>query len=432
MDTLDGGSTTALAVLVLGLLVYTLLSLTQGALTATQRASLKDILEEDSLRLELLHRLLEHARRTKGVIIAVRALSAVAAIMAVTALSSQGGTVSWVWLGARLFGLLALLAVPPPILFRLGQRHWRSIAPAAAPWVYLFTLAAAPVFALQRKAAHLAISQTPLGESPPYDDEEPTDEIVNALLPLDEEQPSPDPRQRRMIQAILRMEEKTAREVMVPRVDLVAFPVQEPLTHVVSTVQEKGNTRIPSRIPVYEESIDHVVGILHVRDLMPYVGQPPPRISLRELARQALFIPETKGLTALLREFQERRVHIAIVVDEHGGTSGLITLEDVLEEIVGEIVDEFETDESEIQVIDQDEAVLDGRVSLETLKELFKIDIEGEGFDTVGGFVYSRLGKIPSPGDTLVADGLSIEVITLLGRRIKKVRVIRKSEGNLS
>ena len=144
------------------------------------------------------------------------------------------------------------------------------------------------------------------------------------------------------------------------------------------------------------------------------------------LIRPALFIPEYKNLEELLNEFQNKRVHVAIVVDEYGGVSGLVTIEDLLEEIVGEIQDEFELGEPDMEpVVGVDEFMIDARVGLEQLNELLGVAIEGDGFDTVGGFVYQKLGKIPSPGDTVVYDGLRIEVVSTVGRRLKRLRVTR-------
>ena len=146
---------------------------------------------------------------------------------------------------------------------------------------------------------------------------------------------------------------------------------------------------------------------------------------MQSVTRPALFIPESKTLEELLNEFQDKRVHMAIVVDEYGGISGLVTIEDLLEEIVGEIQDEFDVGEPEIESISDDEYIVDARLGIDQLNDLMNVSVEGDGYDTLGGFVYERLGKIPSPGDTLDHDGLRIEVITTVGRRLKKLKVTR-------
>jgi putative hemolysin len=210
---------------------------------------------------------------------------------------------------------------------------------------------------------------------------------------------------------------------MTPRVDVIAAEMNDPVLDIVDLMLEHGH----SRIPIFEGQIDNVVGVLHARDLLPYVrnSQPPP---LETLLRQPLFIPESKALDQLLDEFQDRRVHIAVVVDEYGGTAGLVTIEDLLEEIVGEISDEFDTEEPEIEEVAEGEAVMDARASLDQLNQLFHVDVQGEGFDTVGGLVLTELGKIPDPGDVLEYHGLFIRVLATRGRRIKKLHVARVVE----
>ncbi|MCH8950368.1 MAG: HlyC/CorC family transporter, partial [Chloroflexi bacterium] len=180
-----------------------------------------------------------------------------------------------------------------------------------------------------------------------------------------------------------------------------------------------------SRIPLYEETIDNIVGIVHAKDILKvqFDGQRPE--SLREVARAPYFIPEGKHIDELLTELREHRVQLAIVVDEYGGTAGLVTIEDVLEEIVGEIQDEYDSEEVTIERVTDDEAIIDARVGLEELNELFSLEIEGEDFDTLGGFVYHQLGRMPAPGDELQADGLNMRVLSVMGRRIKKVRVTK-------
>jgi CBS domain containing-hemolysin-like protein len=228
-----------------------------------------------------------------------------------------------------------------------------------------------------------------------------------------------------MIRAILRLEETTAREIMVPRLDIVAAPVDTPLKRLNEMMLEGGH----SRIPLFEDTIDTIVGIIHARDLLRFLGQPQEIYDLLEIARPPLFIPDSKPLDELLVEFQERRSHLAIAVDEYGGTAGVVSIEDLLEEIVGDIADEFDVGEPEIEIINDRQAVMDARVSLEQVNHLFSTRIEGEGFDTLGGLIYSELGRIPNAGDEIHSNGLRVQVVSTLGRRIKKVRVLRNTDS---
>ena len=232
-------------------------------------------------------------------------------------------------------------------------------------------------------------------------------------------------RERRMITAVLRLEEITAREVMVPRVDLVAVEANTPVGAMSELMSEGGK----SRIPIYEETLDKVVGIVHARDLLKHLGPgtSPATMTVRDIARPAVFVPESKPLDELLREFQEQRMTIAVVVDEYGGVEGLITMEDMVEEIVGEIEDELEREEPPVLQVSEGVMVVDARLPLDEVNELFHTDLEGDGFDTLGGLLFARFGKIPTTGDELALDGLRLRVLSTTGRRIRKVRIVRNT-----
>lgn len=232
-------------------------------------------------------------------------------------------------------------------------------------------------------------------------------------------------RERRMITAVLRLEEITAREVMVPRVDLVAVEANTPVGAMSELMSEGGK----SRIPIYEETLDKVVGIVHARDLLKHLGPgtSPATMTVRDIARPAVFVPESKPLDELLREFQEQRMTIAVVVDEYGGVEGLITMEDMVEEIVGEIEDELEREEPPVLQVSEGVMVVDARLPLDEVNELFHTDLEGDGFDTLGGLLFARFGKIPTTGDELALDGLRLRVLSTTGRRIRKVRIVRST-----
>ena len=229
-----------------------------------------------------------------------------------------------------------------------------------------------------------------------------------------------------MIHAVIELGDRRVHEVMVPRIAIVALPSTTTLEQAIDTVVEEGH----SRIPVYEESVDEVVGILYAKDLLPFLKEAAgPRPSLRSLLRTPVFIPESMTIDDLLHELQRRKVHIAIVLDEYGGTAGLVTIEDLLEEIVGEIQDEYDEEEPLIERLSDDEARVDGRVAVDDLEEMFDttIDLEDEDeYDTVGGLIYHRIGGVPVPGDEVQVDGLLLTVETTDGRRVAKVLVRRR------
>ena len=210
--------------------------------------------------------------------------------------------------------------------------------------------------------------------------------------------------EEQMIHAVIELGERRVHEVMVPRIDMVAVPADIPLDDLIDTIVNAGH----SRIPVYEESIDNVIGILYAKDLLPYLKGADHPPAIRTILRTPLFVPESMTVDDLLHEFQRRKVHIAIVLDEYGGTAGLVTIEDLLEEIVGEIQDEYDVEEPMIVRLSDNEARVDGRASIDDLADAFDLkwgEEDAEEFDTVGGLVYHHIGGVPSVGDTVNVDG---------------------------
>ena len=230
--------------------------------------------------------------------------------------------------------------------------------------------------------------------------------------------------ERRMIRGIIALEDKSAREIMVPRIDMAVADIEDSIEDVATIVTERGY----SRVPVFRENIDDIVGILYAKELLRAMSNGGRERPLAEILREPFFIPESKRLDELLQEMQSRRIHMAIVVDEYGGTAGLVTIEGLLEEIVGEIEDEYDVARPAMEVISEDEVVLDAGTTTDVLKELFDYEIESEDFDTVGGFVIHQLGRLPSVGDEVEVEGLNLRVLSMSGRRIRRLRVARVHE----
>lgn len=228
--------------------------------------------------------------------------------------------------------------------------------------------------------------------------------------------------EEQMISAVMSLSDSKLHEVMVPRIDIVAIDQEATFDDAVTLVLTEGH----SRTPLYKESVDHIVGILYAKDLLRIIAAGGPRPRLRDIMRPALFVPESQSVDDLLHELQRRRVHMAIVLDEYGGTAGLVTIEDLLEEIVGEIQDEFDEEEPMKVIVRDGEAILDGRADIDQLGELVDPPLEledDEEYDTVGGFVYHRIGRVPVVGDTVAIDPFTITVVKVTGRRVGKVRV---------
>ena len=232
--------------------------------------------------------------------------------------------------------------------------------------------------------------------------------------------------EEQMINAVIELGDRRLHEVMTPRIAIVALPATTGFDEAIDAFVEQGH----SRVPVYETSVDDIVGILYAKDLLPFLKSGGERPALRSLLRTPVFVPESMTIDDLLHEFQRRKVHIAIVLDEYGGTAGLLTIEDLLEEIVGEIQDEYDVEEPLLVKLSDDEARVDGRAAVDDLLDLFDLEnvaLEDEDeYDTVGGLVYHRVGGIPTPGDEVHVDGLRLTVESTDGRRVGKVLVTRE------
>lgn len=229
--------------------------------------------------------------------------------------------------------------------------------------------------------------------------------------------------EREMIASIFEFDATLVRQIMVPRIDMVTLEIGASIDQALDTIVETGY----SRIPVYEGTIDNIVGILNAKDLLAHLrhdGDSHPQ--LQEMLRPAQFVPETNKVDELLEELQRERIQMAIVVDEYGGVAGLVTIEDAVEEIVGEIEDEYDTLEPFCEMISDNEAIFNARMDLDDVNKMMDTDLPTAESDTLGGLIYSMLGGVPKVGDEVTVDGVKITVLSLLGRRIKKVRVFKE------
>jgi magnesium and cobalt transporter len=230
----------------------------------------------------------------------------------------------------------------------------------------------------------------------------------------------------KMVKGVVSLSESNVKEIMVPRIDVVSISLATPIPEIVNIVTDCGH----SRFPVYHETIDNIVGILYAKDLLHYLIKDTVEPELEKIIRAAYFVPESKKLDSLLREFQRRRVHIAIVVDEYGGTSGIACLEDVIEEIVGEIQDEFDNETEEFLKISEDVYLCDARVNLEWLNEQLGTDLPSDDFDTLGGLVFDLFGKIPVKYEKMSFRNMDFIIQNMEGHKINTIKVVLHREGS--
>lgn len=408
---MDGDGSLEAIALVISIVLYGLLAAADGHESAgghvgaaeQGRARRKSLISNDDVR------------ATAQVILAV---TAAAATLSLAFSQSAGWGVALLWIAALLAGMILMQGVA----YGLGAR-WGGATRLSLPLLWPLALLAAPLDMVRSAiASALAGDSERRGSST-----DPADALVNGLPGLmaeGDEEEELDPHERRMIRSILKLDQTTAREIMVPRMDILAADASSTPGQVADMMHESGH----SRIPLYRDSLDDILGIVHSRDLLRNFGSDGEEVRLADIVRPALFVPDSKRVDDLLREFQEHRIQVAIVVDEYGGTAGLVTIEDLLEEIVGEIEDEFDEDEPLHEMLDERRAVMDARMPLDEVNRVLSVNLEGDGFETLGGLLYQQLGKMPSPGDELEVDGLDIRVLSTLGRRIKKVEVALRTE----
>lgn len=251
---------------------------------------------------------------------------------------------------------------------------------------------------------------------------------IQSIIDEGEEKGLIDETSGEMIQSILEFRDTVAREVMIPRTEIVAVPSDAPISDIVEQVARHGYTRMP----VYEGSVDNIIGILNVKDLIRLWSKPVGEADLRPLLRKPYYIPETKNIRLLLHELKDQRLHMAIVIDEYGGTAGLVTLEDLLEEIVGEIRDEHDAEDADFTDLPDGTTLVDGRVDIEKLEARLGITIPKGKYETLAGFILHLIRKIPLAGETVRHGDLEMVIASADERSIRKVKIRKTGETTSS
>jgi CBS domain containing-hemolysin-like protein len=251
-----------------------------------------------------------------------------------------------------------------------------------------------------------------------------TEEEIQEIMAAGEEEGLINQEENAMIRSIFQFRDTVVREIMVPRTDMACISSDATVSDILREVIACGH----SRLPVYEGTTDSIIGIFYAKDLLKYWGADESAIDLKRIMRTPYFIPEAKNLEELLHELKRKRVHIAIVIDEYGGTSGLVTFEDLLEQIVGDIQDEYDLEEEWIVKEPDGSVTVDGRLPVEELEKYLGIEIERDKFDTVGGLVFHLTGRIPSVGEEIDGGPIHLVIVDADERKIKKARIVTTPE----
>ncbi|HEY3266886.1 MAG TPA: hemolysin family protein [Armatimonadota bacterium] len=397
-------------------------SAAETALINIRRSRLQALAEEGAPAALLIQRALDHPERALASIQAVNTtLAMLGVVAAVLLLAPEFGGIdtfhgvaastACAWLVMLLFGEI----IPKTVARRRSERvAMVLIRPVMAMAYVIF-----PVVLILVRIANVLIRCVP-GLKPLERNPYITEEEIKVLVEKGEEMGDLEEDEREMVTAIFELDRRVVREVMVPRVDVVSMDAGAPLDEVLDTLIARGFTRLP----VYEGSLDNVVGVLHAKDLLRYLRHGRQGFTLRAVMRPAYFVPENKNAKTLLEEMRSRRIPIAAVVDEYGGTAGIVTLEDLVEEIVGEIRDEYDVEEDAITRLGDDVALVDGKTPIQDVNDELDIEITTEEYDSVGGFVVGLFGYPPKSGEECAWENIRFVVERAKGNRVLSVRVL--------
>lgn len=403
---------------IVALIVMCLSALVQSTIGLTSNSRLRSAAPDDGPRHRSVQSLVDPRRVLAASMLLLQVLAAIVATGQLIEFFDEQGQGRIRWLAMVIVAVVFMmlgLALPRALAHKELDRYLGGVL-RLGRWATVFLI---PLNWLVEKSADLFSSILP-GDNIEPESVGLEEELRPHRAERDDEMIGAD--EREMIDGILSLEDMTVRDIMVPRLDIVAVDRAVNPSDLIDTIVNAGH----SRIPVYQESVDHIIGVLYVKDLLPFVIGNTIRIPLLDLIRPAFVVPESKRLNELFAELRRTRIHLAIVADEYGGTAGLVTIEDILEEIVGEIQDEFDSDDWLFDQPAEDQLLADGRLPIEDVEDALHIQFEeDDDFGTLGGFVHKHLGRLPIKGDTFEAEGVRVEILAVERHRVRKLQLTR-------
>lgn len=420
IPTFDSEAWLQLLILVVALILCGIASASETALTSVSRIKLKNLVEEGDRKAAEIERLLAQPNTLLSTILIVNSVAVIVASSMATVLALRFSTSLGELISTVLISLVVLIfcEITPKTAAVQNPLRWaRALLPLVKATAWLLHPIVVVLSTITNFLVRMMGGQVKRG---PFV----TEEELRLLVTVGEEEGVLEEDETEMIHSIFEFADTTVREVMVPRIDMVTLESDATVNDAVDIAMEGGF----SRIPVFEDTIDNIVGVLYTKDMLKQLRDGHDTIPIRALVRQAYYVPETKKLDDLLREIRQRRIHMVIVIDEYGSVAGLVTIEDLVEEIVGDIRDEYDREENLYEKINQYEYIVDAKLSIDEFNELMEAELKNEDYDTLGGFLYAQLDKIPVPRDTITFEHLTFTVMDTRGRRITKVRVERQRD----
>ena len=416
------------------LLLVSLTAATEAVLAQITRQQLRHGLTEQGRASRSVESLIARPRAYGSAMTLLNTVGSVAFVLLLASLFQRQGFNGAVWFAFGI-GAVLLLLLGHSVPRGLARRSIERAANGLAGFAVLATTLTFPFLVLYDGLTRigLIIARRPRPAPPqePIDEEE----LRAVLGPEYTHGEQIEERERAMIDAILELEDRTARDIMVPRLDIIAVPEDATLVDAVAIIRREGH----SRLPVYRGSIDNIVGVLYAKDLLRFIPRDAAPIALADLARpidRNLIVPESKQVDILLREMRSRKRHLALVLDEYGGTAGILTIEDILEEIVGDINDEHDRNtDPEIQQISERELLVDARIGAGEVSDRLHLHWEkdweeDEEHATIGGLIQRELGRLPKAGEQVEIDGVQITVLAVEGHRLKRLRIEKPLPSN--
>ena len=417
---MDTDSSMQFVVLAALIFLSAIFSSAETAFLSTNKIRLRNLQEEGEKKADLVLTMLENQNKLISTLLVGNNIvnigsSALATKMATAVFGDVGVGIAT---GVMTFLVLVFGEVIPK---NLAAAHAETWAMLIAPFIRLLSFVLTPVVFFLTKLSDFVVRF-----SKKDDEEDPTitEDEFKILVNVGQEEGVFDESESEMINSIFEFDETVVKAIMVPRIDIVAVDVEDPINEALRLIVDGGH----SRIPAYEESIDNIVGILYAKDIFEYLDDDFNELKVKELIRPAYYIPETKKVSDLLNELRSKKVHMAIILDEYGGTNGLVTIEDLIEEIIGDIQDEYDVEEDLIVMHSDSQLVADARAPIGDVEEAFDVELDEEILedseaDTIGGLAFEHLGGIPAKGDEVTVGRFLIRIVEVSGRRISKVEI---------
>lgn len=393
----------------------------ETAFLSTNRIRMRNLHEDGEKRAGLVLNMLENQNKLISSLLVGNNIVNISASAIATKIATDVFQDAGVGIATGVMTLL-ILVFGEVIPKNVAAAHAENWAMVIAPFIRVVSIVLTPLVFLLTKLSDFVVKLSKKYE----DDDVPTitEDEFKLLVDVGQEEGVFDESESEMLNSIMEFDEIVVKEIMVPRIDIVGLDGEDNINEALRLIIDGGH----SRIPVYEGSIDNIIGILYAKDIFAHLNEDFEHLQVRTLIRNAYYIPETKKVDDLLEELRMKKVHMAIILDEYGGTSGLVTIEDLLEEIIGDIQDEYDTEEDLIVMHSDAVLIADARTPIHDVEEAFDVELEEEILDdseadTIGGLAFEHLGGIPVKGDTVTVDRFQIHVIEVQGRRIAKVKV---------